>query len=793
MKKTVSIQISGMLFHVDDDAYDALDAYLQSIRTHFAHLADRDEILSDIESRIAEKFSEKLKKSKQTVTLHDVEALMKTMGTVEDFEAFEEESEEKPHGDKSAGDTAEEKHKPRRLYRNPDDKVIAGVASGIATYFSIDPVIVRVIFVIFGFMHGIGVIAYIVLWIAMPLAKTHSERMEMQGQPMTLSGLEKKIQRSTHTFKTEDFTSIQTSGGIKLHIREGKECKVAARGAPHDLENMDIHVVDGELRLQRIQGSWLGFLFHGFRHLSFDITLPDLKEVKVSGACAVEVDGFDGKEIRMKATGASTLRANTHAKILHIHVEGASSAKVTGDGDTIYATAIGASSLNARHFKAAHGHADISGASSAHLYAEKNVDGQATGASSLCVYGAPTVTAKASGASSVRNRDAADPEPQEWHHGVTFHEHKKYTNPAPLPRFFYGIVLIIQKIVIGVLRIIGGIISVVTGIAMAALIMGTIIFLKTGRIPYLDFTPGIAVGTPFFYLITAIGFVLVFVPLVLVMQMASSIAQRRKQFSISGLITLVILWFSVLMGAFFVGQTLLPTFQYNDQNDSSMQSFSVGSFHTIKADGTDTIHITKGTSTTVLARGSDEALQNLLIKNTDGVLTIDHKKNEHQCFFCTVSPARVDISMPTLANASFDGITQGTIDGFSGGTLTLSADGLAKVDADVSSYSLTVTADGASHIILSGTGNKLDLTTDGVSKVNGTLYKTALANVQIDGLSAVTLYVTDHVTGSVRGLSRLTLLAHPDVVNLSREHTSSVSLPYFDNEKQAPPPTEFPE
>ncbi len=195
MKKTISIQISGILFHIDDDAYATLDAYLKSIHSHFKRTADGDEVVSDIESRIAEQFSEKLKKSKQVITLHDVNALIKTMGTIEDFETFEH--EEEPINKKHTKQGFSWENQPfagkGRLYRDADDQILGGVCAGIAKYFGIDPVITRLAFGLSLFLGGFGALLYILLWIILPEARTTAEKVEMTGGKVTLSALQERI------------------------------------------------------------------------------------------------------------------------------------------------------------------------------------------------------------------------------------------------------------------------------------------------------------------------------------------------------------------------------------------------------------------------------------------------------------------------------------------------------------------------------------------------------------------------------------------------------------------------
>lgn len=323
MKKTISINISGVIFHIEEDGYDKLKNYLASIQQYFSGYEDSQEIVTDIENRIAEKLLAKLKGDKHTearqagprsaITLEDVNELIKAMGTVADFEAVEEEevflgkeqsAESKPQYAQNPGpgaqgstppnptpytpgatpppqgprrifrdlrrktlggvasglahyfnidpvwvrlvmvilviglppvfgphgggeffgslagftiiayiamwvafpgsETLEEDKSIKKFYRNPDDKVLGGIASGISAYFGIDTGVVRLLFVLGIVLFGVGFLAYIVLWIISPEANTLTEKMEMKGQPITLSNIENNVKRSLNISETAE-------------------------------------------------------------------------------------------------------------------------------------------------------------------------------------------------------------------------------------------------------------------------------------------------------------------------------------------------------------------------------------------------------------------------------------------------------------------------------------------------------------------------------------------------------------------------------------------------------------
>jgi phage shock protein PspC (stress-responsive transcriptional regulator) len=187
MKKTFTINISGTVFHIEEDAYEVLQKYLVNLKNHFGSSEEGKEILTDIEARIAEIFIEKSTNVQKVVTIEMVNGAIEIMGTPEDF--VEEEGEtEVPSAE------SEEAKRRRRLYRDPDHRVIGGVCGGLGAYFNMDPVVLRIIFVALLFITGgAAFLAYIILWIAVPKAKNTAQRLEMRGQEATVKNIEKSI------------------------------------------------------------------------------------------------------------------------------------------------------------------------------------------------------------------------------------------------------------------------------------------------------------------------------------------------------------------------------------------------------------------------------------------------------------------------------------------------------------------------------------------------------------------------------------------------------------------------
>ena len=172
MKKTFTINISGIIFHIDDDAYNKLNSYIANIKRHFNNFEGKEEVIADIESRIAEILQTKLSDTKEVIVVADVDEVISTMGEPAEF--TEDESEENQYYTTYSASY-------KRLYRDAENKIIGGVASGIGAYLHVDPVWIRLLFILLVFT-SLGVPIYIILWIAVPEALSPSERLQMKGE-----------------------------------------------------------------------------------------------------------------------------------------------------------------------------------------------------------------------------------------------------------------------------------------------------------------------------------------------------------------------------------------------------------------------------------------------------------------------------------------------------------------------------------------------------------------------------------------------------------------------------------
>lgn len=192
MNKTVTINIAGLVFHIEEDAYDRLRSYLDSLRMKFNAEEGRDEILADIESRIAEILTAKKGPAREVVIMSDIDEVITVMGEPEvisdEANTQSEETKEDPRTETFG------RRGRRRLFRDPDDKVVGGVCSGIGHYFDIDPVWLRLAFALTVVLAGTGVLFYLLLMIIIPKAETTAEKLEMRGDPVDVNNIKRSIQ-----------------------------------------------------------------------------------------------------------------------------------------------------------------------------------------------------------------------------------------------------------------------------------------------------------------------------------------------------------------------------------------------------------------------------------------------------------------------------------------------------------------------------------------------------------------------------------------------------------------------
>ncbi len=763
MKKTISIQISGILFHVDDDAYAVLDEYLRSIHDHFATFPDRDEIVSDIESRIAEQFSETLTRSKQVITLKDLKKLTESMGTVEDFAEFEsvdhatrsEQSESKNEEPEHYRSSSSQQRGPKRFFRDTQNRVLAGVCAGIAAYFEIDPVIVRIIFFVFTIVtHGFGILLYIILWIAMPEAKTPTQRMEMQGEAVTLSAIQENLEQATKNFDVHGFTSVYGGSAVQLRIREGKSTKVTARAPNRQLSALRIYVDNGELHVERSHVNWLRSMFHGFHQLSIDIVMPELTSVIISGASRAEIEGFKSHELTLRATGASTIRCRTNSKHLKSEIEGASMLNLTGTGETIDLHISGASKASASNYHVKTGYVEVNGACRAEVSISQKIEGFVTGASNLLYYGSPEMKVTVSGASNTHQRgareqhasksekkadaDASDSEPDldaDRHYVAAY----AYDPTITYAKHSFGkkVERGVKGLVFGLLRLIGRLVVIAAWIGIAAIVYAALMLYKTNMFLSIPFLSPQFATPQYAILFEAILFAAAFLACAFLIFAGKSLATIGRPYPVFRILAALVMWPIVFGFAFSLFAPIVPLFPTNTPVYSEEKSIDAQNFVGIAANGNDILTVRQGSGYSVLARGTSTSLPQVLSSvDGDGILHLHHDKPRvFRCPFCRWDPVEYIVTLPTLTS--------------------LDINGAMRVDASTSVTALTINNAGVSRIILSGSGQMLTLHGSGISNTDARAFTTTSADVELSGISRAQVTATQDVQAKVSGISHL--------------------------------------
>ena len=218
MKKTLTVNLGGTVYHIDDDAYRLLDDYLANLKHFFRKQEGAEEIVNDIEIRIAELFAEKVSAGKQVITIADVEEIIARVGKPEDFGVSDDESE--PHKKEqtaSSGQGYTRTTTARRLFRDPDNKLLGGVASGLAAYFDWDITLVRILMIVLLFVpYCPMIILYIIGWIIIPEARTAAEKLSMRGEAVTIENIGKTV--------TDGFERV--ADGVNNFVNSDKPRKI---------------------------------------------------------------------------------------------------------------------------------------------------------------------------------------------------------------------------------------------------------------------------------------------------------------------------------------------------------------------------------------------------------------------------------------------------------------------------------------------------------------------------------------------------------------------------------------
>lgn len=242
MKKTLTVNLGGTVYHIDEDAYLLLDNYLANLKLHFHKEEGADEIVKDIELRISELFSERTANGYQVVTIDYVEEVISRMGKPEELsggeDAVDQDDCTKQKSSQSSADSGHTEQVKHRLYRNPNDKILGGVAGGLAAYMGWDTTWVRIVLILLLFVPYFSVILiYIVCWILIPLATTAAEKLSMKGENITVENIGKTV--------TDGFEKV--AGGVNSYIHSGKP-----RSALQKFGDVFVQVIGAILKVMMI-------------------------------------------------------------------------------------------------------------------------------------------------------------------------------------------------------------------------------------------------------------------------------------------------------------------------------------------------------------------------------------------------------------------------------------------------------------------------------------------------------------------------------------------------------------
>lgn len=238
MNKTLTINISGMIFHIDEDAYANLKTYLNNLNAHFSNEESGNEIINDIESRIAELFMERLANNHGIISLTLIDEIIVIMGIPEDFTDETEKEEKQEKTQESKTKTSYSHTTGRKLYRDTESRVLGGICSGLAHYLHIDKVLMRIIFfVLIIATSGTFFLVYLVFWVAVPKARSTAQRLEMKGEPINVQNIGKSVKEEFGEVK-DNFNKYKDSKEYKQAREYGRKAGSTAKDVGHGTVNI---------------------------------------------------------------------------------------------------------------------------------------------------------------------------------------------------------------------------------------------------------------------------------------------------------------------------------------------------------------------------------------------------------------------------------------------------------------------------------------------------------------------------------------------------------------------------
>ncbi len=272
MNKTLNINLAGYIFHVDEDAFTRLEKYLNTLKVQFVNTEGGKEIISDIEMRIAELFKERTGEHKDVINAADVDQVINIMGQPEDYlDLGEDEAPKSPE--------LEFTSRKKRIFRDTDNRIIGGVAAGIAAYFNVDSIWIRLVFILL-FLSGFGFLFYLIMWLIIPKAQTTAEKLQMRGEKVNISNIERSIRDEMQGFsnRVSDIDYKKTKGHLSSFFTD-----------------LGDFIIDALKLIFKVVGKLLGlfFLLMGFVILAALIVGLFAGGVEITGSGYALSDLFD--------------------------------------------------------------------------------------------------------------------------------------------------------------------------------------------------------------------------------------------------------------------------------------------------------------------------------------------------------------------------------------------------------------------------------------------------------------------------------------------------------------------
>ncbi len=285
MNKTININLGGYFFHIDESAYQKLRRYLDAIAKSLSDDPQgKNEIISDIETRISELLSEKIADARQVVNEQDISDVIKIMGEPEDYSEADEAFTSSDYS------YSRKKTNGKKLFRDGDNKFIAGVAAGLSHYFNIDVVWIRLIFILTTIFSGFGLLAYIIFWVATPEAGTTAEKLQMEGEAVNIDNIEKKIREEFENV-SETIKDGASQVGKKVNETFKKNSKKTQTGFQDFLDTIGKIIIT----LFKVIGKFIGFilvLVSSIAILSFIIALFSIGSFEMLGIEGLQLPPF---------------------------------------------------------------------------------------------------------------------------------------------------------------------------------------------------------------------------------------------------------------------------------------------------------------------------------------------------------------------------------------------------------------------------------------------------------------------------------------------------------------------